>query len=183
MNRIVVVGNSGSGKTTVSAALAGRVDVPHIELDALMHLPGWEPRDPQEMREILAERMAAADRQHGGWIVDGNYRHTRELVWTAADTLVWLDLPRRVVFPAILRRTIWRGLTRQELWNGNRETPRSWLNPDPEQNILLWSWTRDRVYRERYTRETAEARWLPLDVVRLRSRAEVAAWLDAVPGR
>ena len=43
--------------------------------------------------------------------------------------------------PRVVRRTLWRGLLRTELWHGNREDLRNLLRRDPDQNVVLWSWT------------------------------------------
>ena len=69
VDRIRVVGNSGSGKTTTAAAIAQRLGIPHLELDAVHWLPGWTERDPDDFRRIVDE-FAAQPR----WVIDGNYR-------------------------------------------------------------------------------------------------------------
>jgi adenylate kinase family enzyme len=148
---VSVVGNSGSGKTTLGRALAARLGVPFVELDAIHHLPGWEPIEVTEFRKTVGE-IADGD----GWVIDGNYSAVRDLVWARADTVVWFDLPRHTVIRQVLWRTIRRGVTREELWNGNREQLSSLLRLDPEKSLLRWSWTRHSVYRERYTKAAAE---------------------------
>ncbi|MFG1973873.1 hypothetical protein ACGFJC_31490 [Nonomuraea fuscirosea] len=85
MKRVSVVGNSGSGKSTLSSALAGRLGVPWLELDSIFHMSGWQPRPLEEFRAEV-ERFTAAD----GWVVDGNYSAVRDLVWSRADTVVWI---------------------------------------------------------------------------------------------
>src|SRR5947207_10692786 len=91
MRRVVVVGISGSGKTTVAANLAARLRVPHIEMDALHHGPNWTEATAAEMRFRVEAALAAAP---NGWIVDGDYgRKIGDLVLRRADTLVWIDLP------------------------------------------------------------------------------------------
>lgn len=57
-----------------------------------------------------------------------------------ADTVVWLDLPRRVAVPRIVRRTLGRMLRGEELWNGNRERLRYLFDPRPDMNIVLATW-------------------------------------------
>jgi adenylate kinase family enzyme len=148
---VSVVGNSGSGKSTLGRALAARLGVPFVELDAIHHLPGWEPIDVTEFRKKVGE-LADGD----GWVIDGNYSAVRDLVWARADTVVWFDLPRRTVIRQVLWRTIRRGVTREELWNGNRERLSSLFRLDPQESVLRWAWTRHGVYRDRYTRAAAE---------------------------
>src|SRR5438067_1612406 len=65
--KIVVKGASGSGKSTFAAALAERLNLPHIELDALNHGPGWTQATPAELRARLVAALSGLD----GWIVDG----------------------------------------------------------------------------------------------------------------
>jgi adenylate kinase family enzyme len=53
-------------------------------------------------------------------------RFLGDLLWARADTVIWLDLPRRTVMWRVLRRSAVRAITRRELWNGNRDV-RHWL--------------------------------------------------------
>jgi adenylate kinase family enzyme len=71
-----VVGNSGSGKSTVAAALALALGVPHLELDAVFHQAGWVPLPSDEFRSVVAAAVAG-----DGWVTDGNYSVVRPLVW------------------------------------------------------------------------------------------------------
>ena len=169
VQRVSVVGASGSGKSTVAAAIAGALDGPHIEMDAIYHQPGWTELPEDELRAAVEERTRGER-----WVADGNYSAVTDLVWSRADTVVWLDLPRRLVMRQVAGRTLRRVVTRQELWNGNREHWRSVLHPDPERSILRWAWTTHGEYVTRYTARLADPRWSHLSVVRLRSRTEVA---------
>src|SRR5437763_13527293 len=103
MQRVSVVGNSGVGKTTLSRALAARLGAAHVELDAIFHQPGWTPLATPEFRCRVGQ-VVAGER----WVVDGNYSRVRDLVWARADTVVWLDLPRRTVMRRLLGRTAGR---------------------------------------------------------------------------
>lgn len=173
MQRVSVVGNSGSGKSTLAGALAAQLGVPHIELDSLYHQPGWTPRPYDELSAVVTERLDAP-----GWVCDGNYSSVQPIVWAGADTVIWLDLPRRTVMRQVILRTLRRVITRKELWNGNRET---WRNAFLEKDsILLWAWTHHPRTRARYTAAMADPQWTHLNFVRLRSRAEIGAFLRTV---
>ena len=84
--RIAVVGTSGSGKTTLAHRLAERLGIPHVELDALHWGPNWTPVAADLFRERVAQALSGE-----AWVVDGNYSRVRDIIWTRADTLVWLD--------------------------------------------------------------------------------------------
>jgi hypothetical protein len=106
----------------------------------------------------------------------------QDLIWTAADLVVWLDLPRWRVMSALARRTFSRMLLRKELWNGNRERWTNLFKRDPEENILLWAWTRHGLVRERTPRLLRDPRWPDLAFVHLRSRRDVRALCDSAAG-
>ncbi len=165
VRRVSVVGVSGSGKSTVARALAARLGSPHIELDAIFHQPGWVGLDDNE----FSRRVDAATRGDS-WVVDGNYGRIQQIVWARADTVVFLDLPRWQVMTQLLVRTLHRGVTGAELWNGNREHLRNLIRPDPEQNILLWSWTHHAINQLRYRSAALDPRWSHLTFLTARSR-------------
>ena len=98
MRRVNVVGTSASGKSSLALALAARLGVPYVELDALH----WEPNWREAPNEVMRERVAAAIAAEA-WVVDGNYAAVRDLVWASVDTVVWLDLPRLTVMWLIER--------------------------------------------------------------------------------
>ncbi len=173
VRRVSVVGVSGSGKTTLARALAARLNAPHVELDAIFHQPGWVGLDDKE----FARRVDAAT-TGDSWVVDGNYSRIQELVWSRADTVIVLDLPRWRVMSQLLVRTLRRSWTGQELWNGNRESARNLIRMDPEQNILLWSWTHHSKNRLRYRAAPADPRWSDLAFLSARSRREVQALVE-----
>jgi len=174
VRRVSVVGNSGSGKSTVGRALAARLDVPYVELDAIFHRPGWVDLPRDDFRHRVAD-VAAGD----GWIIDGNYSAVRDVVWQRADAVLWLDPPRRTVMRRVITRTLRRVCTREELWNGNREPWANVLSLAPERSIIAWSWTHHDVYRERYGRAMADPAWSGLEFVRLRHDREVRLLLAA----
>ena len=175
--RISVVGTSGSGKTTVGRAIADRLGIPFIELDALAWLPGWTNRPLAELRELVDEQTRGPT-----WVVDGNYSKVRDLVWDRADTVVWLDYPFWRVFGQLLRRTLRRSLRREELWSGNRESLRmSFFSRD---SILLWAIRTYGRRKRQYPELLARPEHGHLKLIRLRSPAETRRWLGglACPG-
>ena len=118
--RIVVIGTTGSGKTTLARRLSQLLDIPHVELDAL----NWEPDWVQAPTEVFRQRTEEALRGEA-WLVDGNYSAVRDIVWPRAGTLVWLDYGFLVTLRQLLGRTLRRISTREELWSGNRESFRA----------------------------------------------------------
>jgi adenylate kinase family enzyme len=165
VQRISIVGNSGTGKTTMARGIAGALGIPHLELDGLHHLPDWEPIERELFRERVAEFIAA-----DAWVIDGNYSAVQDLVWQRADTVVWLDLPRRTIMRQLIPRTLRRMVTREELWNGNTESWRDLFCLDPTRSILLWAWTRQGKYVERYTQAQRDPANKHLTFIRVRSR-------------
>jgi adenylate kinase family enzyme len=172
---VSVVGNSGSGKSTLARELAAILEVPHVELDGLNHQPGWEPLPKDEFRRVVAAK-AAGD----GWVIDGNYRSVRPLVWARADTVVWLDLPKGTVMRQIVWRSLRRVAGRQELWNGNRERWQNFFSWDPRQSVISWAWHNHAEYRTRYFAAAADPVNAHLRFIRLASRREVTRFLGEV---
>lgn len=171
MRKVAVIASaSGCGKTTVGRALAARLGVPFVELDALNHGPGWAEATAAELRARITPIVAT-----DGWVIDGGYRgKLGDLVLEGADTVVWLDLPRREWVPRLVRRTIRRILTREELWSGNRETVRDgFLHRD---GLLRFAWRNYPRRRAKYPSELAR-----FHVVRLRSQRAVDEWFATVP--
>jgi hypothetical protein len=86
MQRVAIVGTTGAGKTVLAQQLAIRIDAVHVDLDALHWEPGWQ----EAPRDIFRARVVEA-LQDERWVVTGNYSKARGLIWTKADTLIWLD--------------------------------------------------------------------------------------------
>jgi hypothetical protein len=141
MRRVSLVGVPGSGKTTVGRKLAASLAVPFVELDAIFHQPHWAELSRDDFRDRVSTVVVAP-----AWVVDGNYSVVRDLVWDRADTVVWLDLPRRLVMRRVILRTLRRAITREALWNGNREPLTNFYRLDPQQNIISWTWVKYATY-------------------------------------
>lgn len=166
--RVLVTGCTGSGKTTLARSVAGVLGVPHHELDALFHGPGWTPR-PEFADDVAA--FAAT----GRWVTEWQYPAVRPLLLARADLLVWLDLTRRQVARQLVPRTVHRRLRRVELWNGNLEPPLWTVFTDPD-HLLRWGWRTFPHTAERVAEVLAAPD--PPVVVRLRDRRGIRTWLD-----
>lgn len=170
--RIVVVGTTGSGKTTLAGSLAAGMGCPHVELDALHWEPGWR----QAPLEVFRARVSHA-LEGDAWVVDGNYSKVRDIVWPRAEGVVWLDHSLPVILYQLLRRTLRRVYTQEQLWNENREHFRTaFLSRD---SLFLWAL---KTYRRR-RRETphllSQPEYAHLRSVRLTSPRETRRWLAA----
>lgn len=178
MNRVSVVGSTGSGKTTFGRELARRLGVSFVELDALNWGPNWTMVPVGVFKERVA-RAAEGD----AWVIDGNYsgRGARDLVWPRADTLIWLDPPLGAIFVRLFRRAVHRSRSGEELWpdTGNRETLR---NQFLSRDSLFW-WALKTHFRRRRDLPIILARpeFSHLKVHRFRRPADAAAWLDRQP--
>jgi shikimate kinase len=171
VRRVAVIASaSGNGKTTLGRALAERLGVRFVELDALVHGPDWAETPDEELRAIVEPIVRS-----GGWVIDGTYRtKLGNLVFDAADTIVWLDLPLRVWVPRLLRRTGRRLTGRETLWNDNRETLRGAFGG--RDSLFGFALRMHFRRRREWPAELAGYR-----VVRLRSVADVERWLAGVP--
>jgi adenylate kinase family enzyme len=168
--RIAVVGTTGSGKTTLAQQLARRLAIPHVELDALHWDPYWTPVPP----EVFRERTALALNGEA-WVVDGNYSAVRDVVWSRADTLVWLDYPLPVILWRLFWRTLRRVVTREELWNENRE--RFLAQFFSRDSLFLWVLRSYPRRRREYPALLDQPAYAHLAVVRLHSPRAARAWL------
>ena len=173
MRRIVVVGASGSGKTTLGRELARRLALPFVELDALSWEPGWVTAPPDLLRARADEALAGA-----AWVVDGNYRALRDIVWGRADTVVWLDYRLARIYWQLTRRTIADLVTRRELWPGCRE--RLGLRLVDSRSMFNWARKQQVSHRDEYPRLVQEPPYADLRLIRLRSPRETGAWLAGV---
>ena len=165
MRKVLVIGSGGAGKTTFSKQLASRTKLPVIHLDQLFWHPGWV-KTPDEEWDCLIAELCARD----AWIMDGNYGRTLAQRLEAADTVVFLDLPRLVC--------TWRILKRQIRYAGR-------VRPDaapgcPERltlEFVAWVWTYARRRRPEIM-ERLDALRATKRIVILRSEREIRAFLS-----
>lgn len=135
--RLLVAGRSGSGKSTLARRIAAALDLPHVELDALHHGPGWVPRP-----EFLDDVHGLAAREE--WVTEFQYDAARPVLAARAELLVHLDPPFPVVLGRLVRRTVSRRLRREVLWNGNVEPPLRTVLTDRDHVVRYMVRTRHR---------------------------------------
>jgi hypothetical protein len=173
--RILVIGRTGSGKTTLARDIAAALHVPHVELDSLYFGPNFSTVP----ESVLRERVATAI-EDDRWVTDGNKRAVRDLVWTRADTIIWLDYPAAVTLWRLGRRALRRteSLRTQAVAEGHtRDLPRQLFAGAKAVLIALRSHTGQR--RE-FPQLFAAPENQHLAVVRLRSPRATRRWCDRV---
>lgn len=141
MERIVIVGTSGAGKSTLAKQLAARLNIPHIELDGLYWGKNWT-KSPHFLENVAREA------ERPSWIIDGNYSSAHHIIWSHADTIVWLDYSIWVCYRRMLRRVFQRVFWREELWSGNRETLRKQFFS--KESLFVWIYQTHGSRREKF---------------------------------
>jgi adenylate kinase family enzyme len=173
MRRIAIVGDTGSGKTTLARRVAERLNAPCVELDALHWGPNWSPISGEGFRGPVA-RLTVGD----SWVMDGNYSELRDIVWARADTLVWLDYSLLGNTWRLLKRTYGRVRRHEELWNGNRET--WWGTLFATDALLRYLWASHWRRRRAYVSAVQDPRYRHLTVARLGSPRQMERWLAGI---
>ena len=142
-SRVVIVGTSGSGKSTTGVRLAARLGVRFIELDELFWGPNWRPKPEAQFVQLVRE-AAAGER----WVVAGNYGVARRELWPRADAIVWLNFRLGVVLRRVILRSARRLWGREVLWHGNRESIVRTLFT--RQSIVWWTISTHDVRRKQF---------------------------------
>ncbi|KQY50325.1 isopentenyl transferase family protein [Lysobacter sp. Root494] len=166
MQRVLVIGAGGAGKSTFAARLGQRTGLPVIHLDREYWQPGWVEPPPEAWKATVA-RLVAGER----WILDGNFGGSLEQRLMACDTVVFMDMPRlQCVWRVLKRRLRHRGSARPDMKPGCNEK----LSLD----FLRWIWTYP-VRRRPAVLGRLQALRVDQTAVVLRSDAEVEGFLAA----
>jgi adenylate kinase family enzyme len=170
MQRVLILGIPGAGKSTLATRLGHVLDLPVHHLDRYFWNPGWKASAPDEWHEKI-ESLLTRDR----WILDGNYRSSIPMRLEYADTVVYLDFPRRVALWRVMKRIVtYRNGTRPDMADG---CPERWF----DRQFLRYIWRYHQDVRPQTLALPDEfARRPGRQVIHLHSQREIAEWLDNV---
>jgi adenylate kinase family enzyme len=171
--RIVVVGVTSSGKSTLAEQLAKRFNLSYIELDALHWEPNWQGA-PLEVFRARVEEATQAER----WIVAGNYRIARDLTWRKAEVIIWLDYPFLTVLWQLTRRTFHRWWTQELLWGTNRESLWDHFRLWSKDSLFNWLFQTYWKRKREYPMLLSQPEHQHLRLIRLKSPKETTEWLE-----
>lgn len=164
MERVLILGCSGGGKSTFARSLGKATGLPVIHLDQHYWRPGWQQTDKATWRAQVVQLCAQPQ-----WIMDGNYAGTLDLRLLTADAVILIDMPRWRCIVRVLRRAVaWHGRARPDLAPGCPEQF-SW-------ELLRFVWAFPTAIMPETLRLLRE-RNVPF--VTLRSDAEMAAYLES----
>ena len=173
--RLVVIGTTGCGKSTLAKELSDRFGLDFVELDALNWQPNWRSASKDELRASVERALASQ-----AWAVAGNYHDVRDLIWPRAEVIIWLDYSLPLVFWRLLRRTIRRSVTQEVLWNGNRE--KFWWHLKFWSDESLFRWLFKTYWRRK--REIplllAEPPHQHLQLIHLKTPHQTQDWLSSI---
>jgi adenylate kinase family enzyme len=168
--RIVVIGNAAGGKSTLARQLARRRELPLIEVDRLLWLPGWRLAPEAD----YARKHAAIVAQER-WVIDGLGRQDSIAERLARSTeIVLIDLPLWVHF--------WLAAERQVAWTQGRldDPPAGDTEMPPTRELFRTMWEVDQTWLPEIRSMCAEAELEGKAVTRLGSVDEIDAFVKAL---
>ncbi|MEF0942350.1 AAA family ATPase [Rhizobium sp. BR 362] len=132
-DRILVMGCSGGGKSTLSQQICARLDLPYVSMDReFFWLPGWVNRDKAEERALIAAKVAEER-----WLIDGTAPSSFDLRLPRTELVLWVRVPRWLCMWGALSRALrWLGRSRPDMAPGCPE------RIDWEFLRYIWDWER-----------------------------------------
>ena len=137
MERIVIIGCGGAGKSTLARQLGEKLEMPVVHLDKLYWMPGWV----QENRDEF-DRKLALELEKPRWIMDGNFDRTMPLRLEKCDTIIYLDFSRFACLRGVMKRILTTyGTVRPDMGDGCPERF--------DMEFLQWVWNYNKNKRQR----------------------------------
>jgi len=166
MERILIIGCGGAGKSTLARQLGEKLDLPVVHLDKLFWKPGWVESAKEEIDEkILAEL------EKPQWIIDGNYNRTMPQRIQYCDTIIYLDFSRLACLLGVLKRVLTTyGKVRPDMGEGCPERI--------DFEFLKWVWNFNKDKQERYYRMLNDAEGV--ETIVLKNRRMVKRFLQSL---
>ena len=156
MERIIIIGCGGAGKSTLAQKLGKKLDLPVVHLDSIFWLPGWV-----EMEKDAFDKRVRQELRKDKWIIDGNYNRTMPERLQYCDTVIYLDFSRMACLYGIFKRLLTNiGKTRPDMGAGCKEKV-DW-------EFVKWVWNFNKNKRERYYRMLNEAEGIETIVLKNR---------------
>ena len=166
MERIIIIGCGGAGKSTLARQLGEKLDIPVVHLDTLFWKPGWIEETAEEFDRKLAKEL-----EKPKWIMDGNFNRTMPERVAKCDTIIYLDYNRLVCLWGVIKRNLTnRGKVRPDMGEGCPERI--------DFGFLKWVWNYNRDKRERNYRLLNEA--FHAETVVLKNRKMVKRFLNTL---
>ncbi len=136
MERILIIGCGGAGKSTLARKLGEVLDLPVVHLDKLFWKPGWVEMPKEEFDDLLRQEIAKDK-----WIMDGNFNRTMPERVKRCDTIIYLDFSRVTCLMGVLKRVITTyGTVRPDMGEGCPERF--------DLEFLQWVWNYNKNKRE-----------------------------------
>lgn len=170
MRKILVIGSSGAGKSTLARKLGTKTGIKIIHLDKIYWKPNWTEPSKDEWRETLEHVM----REEDSWIMDGNFSGTFDIRLSAADMVIFLDMPPLICVWRVLKRVVFSyNRTRADMAEGCPEKF--------DLEFLKWIWNFEKRSKAKMEKLLAQYE-NEKAIVRLKSKKEVANFLRDLPG-
>lgn len=173
--KIVLVGSSCAGKTTLAKALAKTLGAKHIELDALFWEADWREAETEAFRQRVQDALAS-----DCWVADGNYTNRiQDILWSQADTLLWLDPSLPKILFRFFSRSIRRSLSGEILWGTCKENLRN--NIFRKNSLLVWILRTHKRHRRQFAHAVEYPPYPGLKTFHIRKEKDLAAFLATLP--
>ncbi len=166
MERILIIGCGGAGKSTLARQLGEKLNVPVVHLDKLFWKPGWVERSDEEFDTLLEREL-----EKPKWIMDGNFDRTMSKRLEKCDAVIYLDFSRFACLRGVAKRVLTNyGKVRPDMGEGCPERF--------DFDFLKWLWNFNKKKRRSYYRLLNEVEGV--ETIVLKNRRQVKRFLKGL---